>query len=155
MSGYRLRQEILGMLGHFWTESYGQIYPTLARLEREGLVGRDEDDRFALTPGGLERLREEVRTAPEASPPRDGVLLRVFLGKHLGRQGCLDLLASTERDVRERLAELAAIRADLDPDDPDERWALLTLDAGEMRGRATLAWIDACRERIAGWDEAS
>jgi len=29
------------------------------------------------------------------------------------------------------------------------------VDAGETRGRATLAWIDATRERVAGWDDAS
>lgn len=154
MSGYRLRQEILETLGHFWTESYGQIYPTLARLEAGGLVGRDDEGRFTITPDGITHLQERLRTPPETAPPRDGVLLRLFLGRQLGRQGALDLLASTERDVRERLAGLAAIRATLDPDDPDERWALLTLDAGEIRGRATLEWIEQSRARITSWEDA-
>ncbi len=37
-SGYELKQRIERSIGNFWSESYGQIYPTLKRLEREGLV---------------------------------------------------------------------------------------------------------------------
>ena len=45
MSGYAVRAAITGTLGHFWSESFGQIYPTLARLESERLVVRDGDGR--------------------------------------------------------------------------------------------------------------
>ncbi len=151
MSGYRVRQEILETLGHFWTESYGQIYPTLARLEAAGLVGRDDDARFTLTDAGRARLRELLRTPPEPAPPRDGVLLRLFLGRQLGPDDALALLTHTEQEVRRRIAALEQIRATLDPDHPDERWALLTLDAGLHRGRATLDWITESRERITSW----
>ena len=47
MSGYELRAAISEVLGHFWHESYGQIYPCLAALEEAG---------FHLTPRGL-RIR--------------------------------------------------------------------------------------------------
>jgi DNA-binding PadR family transcriptional regulator len=36
MTGYALRENIRNVLGHFWSESYGQIYPTLTELERNG-----------------------------------------------------------------------------------------------------------------------
>lgn len=152
MSGYRLRQEILATLGHFWTESFGQIYPTLGRLTEEGLVGRDDAGRYAITAAGLARLRALLLTEPEHAPPRDGVLLRLFFGRQIGRQACLDLIAATEREVTLRLAALAGIRGTLDPDDPDERYALLTLSAGEHRGRATLAWIAETRALLEAWD---
>jgi len=32
MTGYAVREEIRQLLGHFWSESYGQIYPALAEL---------------------------------------------------------------------------------------------------------------------------
>ena len=38
MSGYDLGQTIRGSIGHFWNESYGQIYPNLKRLAVDGLV---------------------------------------------------------------------------------------------------------------------
>ena len=40
MSGYAVRAAITETLGHFWSESFGQIYPTLARLESDALVVR-------------------------------------------------------------------------------------------------------------------
>ena len=40
MTGYALREAIRDVLGHFWSESFGQIYPTLAELERAGHVQR-------------------------------------------------------------------------------------------------------------------
>jgi DNA-binding PadR family transcriptional regulator len=148
MTGYRLRAEILTTLGHFWTESFGQIYPTLARLEEAGLVRRAEGRPSTITPSGRARLGELLRTPPEPLPPRNGLLLRLFFGRELGAEGCRDLLERTERDVLQRLGELAAIRATLDPDDPDERFALITLSAGEHNGRAMLAWIAETREAL-------
>ena len=56
MTGYALRNEIRDTLGHFWSESFGQIYPALAELERQGLVER----RGASAPG----------PPPTRSPPR-------------------------------------------------------------------------------------
>jgi DNA-binding PadR family transcriptional regulator len=153
MSGYRVRQEIQQTLGHFWAESFGQIYPTLTRLEEGGLVGRTEDGRFTATEAGLGRLRELLLTPPEIAPPRNALLLRLFFGRQIGRDACLDLLAGTEREVTDRLARLDEVRRSLDPRDPDQRYALLTLSAGEHSGRATLAWIAETRRTIAGWDD--
>lgn len=38
LSGYDLGLVIRASVGHFWNESYGQIYPNLKRLEAEGFV---------------------------------------------------------------------------------------------------------------------
>ncbi len=38
MSGYDIRRNAAESWGHFWSESYGQIYPALRALETEGLV---------------------------------------------------------------------------------------------------------------------
>ncbi|WP_202972950.1 PadR family transcriptional regulator [Microterricola pindariensis] len=148
MSGYRVRAEILSTLGHFWAESFGQIYPTLARLEAAGLVARDGNALYVLTEPGRLRLVELLREAPESSPPRNGVLLRLFFGRELGIDGCLELFDQMEREVQEKLRALAEIRAELDPGDPDERFALITVSAGEHSGRATLAWIAESRAAL-------
>ena len=37
MHGYQLSRELTGQLGGLWKVSYGSLYPTLKRLEREGL----------------------------------------------------------------------------------------------------------------------
>ena len=57
MSGYEIRQAITTVLGHFWHESFGQIYPCLAELERDGLVSatpgpRPRSSKYRITPSG-------------------------------------------------------------------------------------------------------
>ncbi|MET0853503.1 MAG: PadR family transcriptional regulator [Microterricola sp.] len=149
MSGYRVRAEILTTAGHFWAESFGQIYPALARLEAAGLVSRDDNGLYLLTDPGRLRLKELLREAPESTPPRNGVLLRLFFGRELGVDGCLELLDRMEHEVAGKLRTLAGIRAELDSSDPDERFALITVSAGEHSGRATLAWIAESRIALA------
>ena len=40
MHGYELKKRLSYMLGHFWTVSYGSLYPALKRLERAGDIER-------------------------------------------------------------------------------------------------------------------
>ena len=67
MTGYAVREAIRETLGHFWSESFGQIYPALARLRDEGLVasaeaGRSGSSMHSLTAAGRRQLRSEVST---------------------------------------------------------------------------------------------
>ena len=63
MTGYAVRAAITQTLGHFWSESFGQIYPTLTELIARGEIrptepGRTSGSRFELTAAGRSRLRE-------------------------------------------------------------------------------------------------
>lgn len=40
MHGYELKKRLSFMLGHFWTVSYGSLYPALKRLEKQGGIER-------------------------------------------------------------------------------------------------------------------
>lgn len=156
MSGYEVRRAITEVLGHFWHESYGQIYPCLAALERAGSVrrtgpGRTSGTVFEITATGEERLRE-LLAQPYAGPPaRNGLLLRLFFGTHLPPGAPEELLARARDAAGAALEEYAAVRAALD-DDPGREQALrtLTLSYGEHMARAQLAWaqesLDALEE---------
>lgn len=37
-TGYELKQEVAKSVSHFWSESYGQVYPVLRALVRDGLA---------------------------------------------------------------------------------------------------------------------
>ena len=168
MTGYALREQIREVLGHFWSESFGQIYPTLAELERRGDVVRRGSVRggsgtFALTRQGDSRV---VRPPPtcgwwgalleqpaQTVPPRNGLMLRLFFGRVLGPEACRALLRDARADAERRLAELQAIRREIEADDEHEQerpfW-LLTVAAGEHGARATIAGAD---EALAGLEE--
>jgi DNA-binding PadR family transcriptional regulator len=149
MSGYALRQAISDVLGHFWSESFGQIYPTLAELRTEGLVELTQADansksKFAITGRGLEHLRARLSEPPQSARPRNGTLLRLFFGRHLGLDGCRDLLEQARSQALEQLAGFDAIRHEIRSEEPtdDHPFFLLTVSAGEHAARATVAWVE-------------
>ena len=150
MTGYALRSEIRDTLGHFWSESFGQIYPALAELERQGLVERRGAERtgsstFAITPAGTDRLLDLLLEPAQATPPRNGLLLRLFFGRQLGPSACRTLVLRAREQAQQQLAQLQAVRRELRGDREhaaDSPYWLLTVSAGEHTARATIAWAD-------------
>jgi DNA-binding PadR family transcriptional regulator len=156
MTGYEIRQAITSVLGHFWHESFGQIYPCLADLEGEGLVAstpgsRPRSTMYSLTDSGRARLRALLEEPPTAQPPRNGVLLRVFFGASLPTEVLAGLLDDQEAAARARLATYAGIRVGIAHEEGTREhhpfW-LATVRAGELSAEATLQWLDETRAAL-------
>jgi DNA-binding PadR family transcriptional regulator len=153
MSGYALREAIRDVLGHFWSESFGQIYPALAQLEEQGFVARQPGTRsgsslFTLTPSGRERLHTLLSQPARTAPPRDGLLLRLFFGRVLGAAACRKLVAAARDDAAERLGAYAKIRATTAAEGGVDPYIGLTLSFGEHIARAVLAWADEAQATL-------
>ena len=157
MTGYAVRAAITQTLGHFWSESFGQIYPTLTGLTARGEIrptepGRTSGSRFELTAAGRTRLRELLAEPAAVSPPRNGLLLRLFLGGQLGSAHCRALVQESADRASAMLAGYATIRTETEAEIAAARAAnddtaaaaaayrLLTLSAGEYAAHAHLAW---------------
>ena len=157
MTGYALREAIQEVLGHFWSESFGQIYPALAELERQGQVRRADSGRtgastFAITASGTARLKELLGEPIQQVPPRNALMLRLFFGRQLGPQACRSLVLDARAEAERRLAQFAAIRQE-PPDEEtaaDRPYWLLTISAGEHSARAAIDWAD---DALAALDE--
>ena len=74
--GLQLRQEFEARTGEVWPLNVGQVYTTLQRLERDGLVESDEADEdgpqkgFRITAEGGEELTSGcARRRTSRSPP--------------------------------------------------------------------------------------
>jgi DNA-binding PadR family transcriptional regulator len=88
MSGYDLGQNIRTSVGHFWNESYGQIYPNLKALAAKGFVSssterqRGKPDRhiYSITAKGRQRLAEWLAVEPQPEVARNELLLKLFFG---------------------------------------------------------------------------
>ncbi len=150
MSGYEIRQRIEVSIGNFWSESYGQIYPALAKLRRQGLVEVEETGRagrkvYSLTPRGRERLAAWLAVMPVARVPRNEMLLKLFFGGN-GRvkDTRAQVMAERERfaadlqrytllepEIRRRHAGKAALP-----------FFLSTLRYGMSEARAVMEWAD-------------
>ncbi|GAT69652.1 padR family transcriptional regulator [Planomonospora sphaerica] len=150
MTAYALREAIRDVLGHFWSESFGQIYPTLGALEQQGHVERREGPRsgsstFAITDSGTARLRELLSEPIAATPPRSGLLLRLFFGRTLGVRKCRELLLEARADAERSLAEYDRLARTISAEEagsPDLPYVLTTISAGRHNAEAAIAWAD-------------
>ncbi len=158
MTGYALRQAISETLGHFWSESFGQIYPTLAALEADGLVrraaaGATSGSVFSITDAGLDELRRLLAEPIASPPPRNGLLLRLFFGRHLGADEVRRILQESLEDAVAALSRLQAVSAEVsgEPESSDTPFWRMTISAGEHHARAQIAWLE---ESLATLDAA-
>lgn len=148
MTGYALRAAIVETLGHFWHESFGQIYPALARAEAAGHVrrataGRTSGQAFELTDEGRERLRDLLREPADPTPPRNGLLLRLFFGAAIGPDDCLAMVREAGERAAGAAERLDALHAEvLDETDPGAPYRALTVEYGRAIARAQRDWAE-------------
>lgn len=117
-SGYEIKQAVELSIRFFWTISPAQIYPSLARLEREGLLrGRDEPQGrrrrrlYELTAAGSTALAEWLQgTEPIPFELRDIGMVKLFFADALKPSEAARLLAAVRQRSEQRLATLRAIR---------------------------------------------
>jgi DNA-binding PadR family transcriptional regulator len=147
MTGYAVREAILTHLGSFWAESFGQIYPTLTHLVRDGYVLAQPGERagssiYALTTLGRGRLIALMSEPATEVPPRNGLLLRLFFGNVLGATACRALVLQARDRAEAQLTELARVRAESEDESVNSPYWLITISAGEHSARAAVAWAD-------------
>lgn len=147
--GYQLRARLalaLGPLAEALND--GQVYVTLGRLEKAGLltsrrVGQtDRPDRkvYELTPAGDERLTEWLQDTSWPKPAPAEFHLKLVAA---AAAGLADPVGIVDRQRRELLVGLAqAQRAALA--EPDGSVAALLLEGVVLRLQADLRWLEAC-----------
>jgi len=161
-SGYDIRQSIATTLGHFWHESFGQIYPTLAKLDAEGLVRRvDADGRrtvYEITPNGNAQLERMLLEPIEPITPRNGTLLRLFFGRILGPERCVEIVERARASAIAQLAEFEMLERQLESDYSDHTdlpYWLITLRSGQIAAEATIRWATEASAGLAALDDRS
>lgn len=151
MSGYDIRQLIQRSIGHFWSESYGQIYPGLKRLAAAGLIekkternkGKPDRHLYSLTEEGRERLREWLKLPVAEEVARNELLLKLFFGNHVSASvNRAHVIASMEFNQR-ALKVYAATTKQLqkeEANDPQLPYWLMTLNYGRHYSAAVVKW---------------
>jgi len=164
MSGYDLGQAIRSSIGHFWNESYGQIYPNLKKLAAGGFVtakaerqkGKPDRQVYSITPKGRKRLVNWLAIEPQPEIPRNELLLKLFFGVQaspntlIGYVKSMDkreaaVLEELKRLEREEIAQLARY--------PDAPYWKMAARFGQLELEAHLRWAKetlAALRRIGG-----
>ncbi len=150
--GLQLRQEFEAGTGEVWLLNVGQVYTTLQRLERDGLVESDDAGEegpqkgFRLTDAGAAELDEWLRTPPEmASPPRDELVIKVLVALRLADVDVGDIVQVHRRRLVELMQQYTRLKEDAAE---DEIGLALVVDAELFRLDAMVRWLDAVDGRL-------
>ena len=119
LSGYDLKKRMEERVGFFWSARHSQIYPELARLEREGMVTHkvvEQSDRpdkkvYEATSAGLAALKEWVTAPVNPRPARDDLVLKAYSLWLAEPEEALALFREQERRHEEQLRQYEEIRA--------------------------------------------
>jgi len=158
MYGAQLRSEFESRTGGTWPLNVGQVYTTLARLERDGLVeaagGADDDGRidYRLTDLG----RSEVQrwwTAPvdRSDTPRDELVIKLALAVTVPGVDVKRVVQTQRTATLRHLQDLTKLkRASSDEAAGRNELAwLLVLDNLVYAAEAEIRWLDHVESRLA------
>jgi DNA-binding PadR family transcriptional regulator len=151
--GLQLRNEFEARTGDVWPLNVGQVYTTLQRLERDGLVTSDGADDgpqkgYAITGDGAHELTVWLETpAAVSQPPRDELLIKVLVAAQVPGVDVHHLIQVHRRHLIELMQRYTAVKADASEDDVA---LALVVDAELFRIDAAVRWLDtadACLQR--------
>ena len=148
-TGYDIKRISDHSTRFFWGASYGQIYPELRRLEKDGLVEARDEPRgrvrrrvYSITPAGQTAVREWLLDPETAFEIRDEGLLRLFFGELLGEDEVLDLVRRRRTWFELTAAYFREIGEELEVQDDD----VLRYGVELMEWNAT--WFARLEERL-------
>jgi len=157
--GLQLREEFEARTGEVWPLNVGQVYTTLQRLERDGLVESDDagpDGRektpqkaFRITAEGEAELADWLRTPPDlSSPPRDELVMKVLVAMRVPGTDVHAVIQVHRRYLVELMQQWTRVKeAEVTGSESDLGLALV-VDAELFRLDSVIRWLDAADGRI-------
>jgi DNA-binding PadR family transcriptional regulator len=150
--GYQVRRRLrlaLGPLGEAMND--GQVYVTLGRLEKAGLVvseraaglaERSDRKVYGLTPAGQQRVAEWLAEVSWPKPDLAEFHLKLVAAAAAGLADPITIVDAQRRELLRRLREAQrAAMAEADGSD-----AGLLLEGVVLRLQADLRWLEACEQ---------
>jgi DNA-binding PadR family transcriptional regulator len=151
--GYDLKNAFENLLGGTWPLNIGQVYTTLARLERDGLVESETvpqdllPDRkvYTITPAGEEEL-EIWLTEPASENIRlkNEFFIKLLVHRLVSSDEFNTLIWKQRHANMQTLAELTSLRSEpsLEP------VTNLLIEGAILQVEADLKWLDLCEQRL-------
>ena len=150
--GLQLREEFVERTGEVWPLNVGQVYTTLQRLERDGLVESDDaaeagpQKGFRITVEGEQELAGWLRTPPDLSaPPRDELVIKVLVAMRIPGTDVHEVIQVHRRYLVELMQQWTRLKEE----EADSDLGLaLAVDAELFRLDSVVRWLDAADGRI-------
>ena len=153
--GLQLREEFEARTGEVWPLNVGQVYTTLQRLERDGLVESDGADTegpqkgFRITVAGREDLDGWLRTPSDvAAPPRDELVMKILVALRVPGTDVAEVIQVHRRHVVELMQQWTRIKETEVKGSGSDMALALVVDAELFRLDSVIRWLDATDGRI-------
>ena len=150
--GLQLREEFEARTGEVWPLNVGQVYTTLQRLERDGLVESDGAEAegpqkgFRITTDGQRELSAWLRTPPDlASPPRDELVMKVLVALRVPGTDVHEVIQVHRRYLVELMQQWTRIK---EAEAESDLGLALVVDAELFRLDAVIRWLDTADGRL-------
>lgn len=152
--GYQLRAEFESSTGASWPLNIGQVYTTLSRLERDGLVepagDSDGDGRvtYRITDSGREEMGSWFQTPlAREGRPRDELAIKIAMAVTTPGVDALRVIQTQRTATLRTLRELTRQKTQAD-DTADAAWLLLN-ELMIFQAEAEARWLDHCDAQLA------
>lgn len=162
MYGYQLRQEFESRTGGTWPLNIGQVYTTIQRLVRDGLVeptaqgaagstpGDDSTTEYRLTEAGHAAAKEWWTTpVPRDAPARDELAIKLALAVTVPGVDVLAVVQRQRTETMRALHDYTRVRAATRGATGDELAFTLVLDNLVFQAEAEMRWLDHVEARLA------
>jgi DNA-binding PadR family transcriptional regulator len=149
--GFQLKKEFEETTAEMWSLNVGQVYTTLSRLVRDGLVSEEGTDdqgqrSYRLTDRGRDELAEWFASPRRAETlERDELTIKVAMALSTPGVDVGALIQTQRREATTALQQLTRRKARLDADDLSQA---AVLDAAAGRLDAELRWLDLVEARL-------
>lgn len=150
LTGYDIKRLIDIRFRFFWSESYGQLYPTLKSLSSDGLVveimtqeTRRSQKRYQITETGLAALQQWLRLPVEKESVRLEILLKMYFSNLVNNEVMMKHIAVFQQSHQRDLMILNMFEQELTANlgkDPNHGHVLRVIDFGKKVNEAYLNW---------------
>jgi DNA-binding PadR family transcriptional regulator len=158
-SGYEIKQLVDNSARFFWAASYGQIYPELKKLKKEGLIAGDDSSRgarqsttFKLTAAGKRAARDWIKRPPRVFELRDEGLLELFFAGSIDHARAPEIARERAAEAIASAAELRTVQEQIDesPDHSPDAGSLMVLRYGIEMNEWAAEWFSRAAEELEG-----
>jgi DNA-binding PadR family transcriptional regulator len=161
--GYQLRTEFEERTGTTWPLNVGQVYTTLTRLERDGLVaGQGESDEGQVMYRITEAGRAEVATwfttpVVRTPPPRDELAIKLALAVTVPGVDVGTVIQQQRSATINALQDYTRLKRQAGTGSREDLAWSLVLDSLVFAAEAEVRWLDHCEARLrrAGREQAA
>ncbi|WP_049569893.1 PadR family transcriptional regulator [Streptomyces sp. SBT349] len=155
--GSQLRADFESRTGATWPLNIGQVYTTLGRLERDGLIvpeggGEAKQQLYAITAEGRQELAGWFSSPVDRTQPsRDELAIKLAMAVGSPRADVSRIIQAQRHHTLRAMQDYTRLKARAlanEPDSTDDVAWLLVLEQLIFYAEAEIRWLGHCESRL-------